>query len=253
MIAALRNKRFLVFGGAAALCLLFLGGSVIVHLKQYYALHMRQVAANQQLSELQKAVSGIETDKLQQENQELAAELSEIERSLPEREYVPTLLRQIESGAAMTHNDLVELRQGEIRKGLVAAVGGAAGTEGADQQAGAQGAAGTNPPGGAAAGGAAAGGAAAGAAAATFASGQRYSEMDIEVRLDGSYVGAFEFMRHLGKIGKIIAVETIEIEKSGTHEKRADGVAVAGIQLDCKAYILEPRSGFPGQVTIRIF
>jgi Tfp pilus assembly protein PilO len=249
MMAALRNKRFLVFGGAAALCLLFLGGSVIVHLRQYYALHMRQVAANQELNDLRKAVSGIDTEKLQKENEELAAELSEIERSLPERDYVPTLLRQIESGAAMTHNDLVELRQGEIRRGLVAAVGGAAGTEGADQQTGAQGARGANAAGGAPAGTAAAGGANPG----TLTSGQRYSEMDIEVRLEGSYVGAFEFVRHLGRIGKIIAVQTVEIEKSGTREKRPDGVAVAGIKLDCKAYILEPRSGFPGQVTIRVF
>jgi Tfp pilus assembly protein PilO len=76
--------------------------------------------------------------------------------------------------------------------------------------------------------------------------------MDIDVRLEGSYVGAFEFIRHLGKIGKIIAVKEIEIERSATRSVRTDGRAVSTIRLGCKAYILEPPSGFPGDITIRI-
>jgi Tfp pilus assembly protein PilO len=241
MMAALRNKRFLVFGGAAALCLLFLGGSVIVHLKQYYALHTQRVAAAQGLADLKAAVEGVNSEQLTQENQALTDELSEIERSLPEREYVPTLLRQIESGAVMTGNDLTELRQGEIRTGLVAAAGvpGAAGEvpEGTPPPEGGE----TPTP-------------AAGAeGAAPLQSGQRYSEMDIEVRLDGTYMGTFEFIRQLGKLGKIISVENVAIEKSGTREQRAAGQPSASIKLGCKAYILEPRSGFPGQATIRVF
>jgi len=244
MMAAMRNKRFLVFGGAAALCLLFLAGSVIVHLKQYYALHTQHVAAQQQLAELKQGIEGIDTQRLEAQNQALAGELSEIERSLPEREYMPTLINQIESGAVMTGSDLVELRQGEIRKGLVAA-GAAPETEGTEA-------------GGAEAGKAGEGGAEAGAAGGAgtpppaLPSGQRYSEMDIEVRLDGTYTGAFEFIRHLGKLGKIIAVESVALEKSGSREERAAGGPAVSIKLTCRAYILEPRSGFPGQVTIRM-
>jgi len=247
-MAALRNKRFLVFGGAAALCLLFLGGSLVVHLRQYYSLHTQRVAAQAQLDELKKAIEGIDTDKLKQENDALANELSEIERSLPEREYVPTLLRQIESGAALTGNDLANISRGEMRTGLQAGPG-APGAEGA------------TPPGdaaakeGAAAGGAAAAGAAAGAAGEEPAiqGGQRYSEMDIEVRLRGSYASGFDFIKHLGKIGKIISVGSVEIERAGTRELRDSGEAEVETKLGCKAYILEPRSGFPGQVTIRVF
>jgi len=233
MMAALRNKRFLVFGGAAALCLLFLGGSVIVHLRQFYALTAQRAAAARDLANLKTAVEGVDIDKLKLDNQELADELSEIERSLPEREYMPTLIRQIESGAAMTKNDLLELRQGEIRTGLTAGAA-AAGGEGDKGEGAADKGGGTGGE-------------------ATAPTGQRYSEMDMEVRLDGSFMGAFDFVRHLGKIGKIISVETLEIEKAGAKTKRADGRAGTTIRLDCKAYILEPRSGFPGQVTARVF
>jgi Tfp pilus assembly protein PilO len=249
MMAALRNKRFLVFGGAAALCLLFLVGSVVVHLRQYYSLRVAQVAANQQLAELKQAVEGVDSAKLEAENQTLGDDLSDIERSLPEREYVPTLMRQIESGAALTHNDLVELQQGDIERGLTIGAGGAAGEPAAGGQSGAEGKAGETSPGGAPAGGQAAQG---GAAPTPEGTGQRYSRMGIEVRLSGSYVGAFEFMRHLGSIGKIIAVDGIEVERAVGTEKRPDGRATAGIKLDCKAYILEPLSGFPGEVTVRV-
>jgi len=252
MMAALRNRRFLVFGGAAALCLLFLVGSVIVHLKQYYELRVARVAADQQLGELRQAVEGIDSAKLEAENQALADELSDIERSLPEREYVPTLMKQIESGAALTHNDLRELVQGEVVKGLTAGAS-AAGQAPAGGQPGAESKAGEAAAGGAnAGGGAAAGGAAAGGAPTPEATGPGYSEMGIEVRLNGSYIGAFEFMRHLGSIGKIIAVEGIEVERAVGTEKRPDGQTTAGIKFDCKAYILEPRSGFPGEITVRV-
>jgi len=251
MMAALRNKRFLVFGGAAALCLLFLAGSVIVHLKQYYALHVARVAADQQLAELQQAIAGIDSPKLETENQALADELSEIERSLPEREYVPTLMKQIESGAAMTHNELRELVQGELRRGLFTGAGAAAGQAAAGGQPGAEGSAAEAAAGGANPKGAAPDGAAAGGAPTPEGTGQRYSEMDIEVRLNGSYIGAFEFMRLLGNIGKIISIEGVEIERAVGAERRPDAQAPAGIKFDCKAYILEPRSGFPGQVTVR--
>jgi Tfp pilus assembly protein PilO len=246
MIAAMRNKRFLVFGGAAALCLLFLAGSVIVHLKRYYALHTQRTVAEQQLAEVKAAVEGIDSAKLAAQNQGLASELSEIERALPEREYMPTLIKQIQSGAVMTGSDLVELRQGEIRRGLRANTGAAPAEGATDAAAPAEGGAPATGEAGAA------GDAGAGAAAPPLDSGQGYSEMDIEVRLDGTYIGAFEFIRHLGKLGKIISVENIAIEKSGTREQRPGGGAAATVKLGCKAYILEPRSGFPGQVTLRV-
>ena len=157
-------------------------------------------------------------------------------------------MKQIESGAAMTHNELRELVQGELRRGLFTGAGAAAGQAAAGGQPDAKGGAaeaaarGANPE-----------GAAADGAPTSEGTGQRYSEMDIEVRLTGSYLGAFEFMRHLGNIGKIISVEDVEVERAVGTGKRPDGAATAGIKFDCKAYILEPRSGFPGQVTVRVF
>lgn len=247
MMAALRNRRFLVFGGATAVCLIILAVSFVVHVRKYYALRAEQAAAERQVAELRRALEGIQVEKLEQENQALAQELSEIERSLPEREYVPTLIRQIESGAAMTRNDLIELRQGEIRKGLVASLRGAAMQQEGTGEAGTSGMSGATTKEGEQA-----TGADASEGDAPIQSGQRYSEMDIEVRLEGTYKGAFEFIRHLGKIGKIIAVETVEIERTAGREPQPGAEAPATIKLACKAYILEPRSGFPGEITIKI-
>jgi Tfp pilus assembly protein PilO len=236
MIAALRNRRFLVFGGAALLCIMFLTAAVMVHARQSYSLYAQRNEAAKELSDLRAAIEGVDFDKLQEENEGLVAELGEIERALPEAEYVPTLIRQIESSAALTGNDLTELRQGEVRKGKVA-LGGAAAEAGKAE--------GGNGAGGK--------GKADKDEAPETGQGQRYDEMDVELRFDGSYRGAFDFLRELGNLGKIIAVESVEIEKAGAGEVRPDGRAAATVRLQAKAYILAPHSGFPGELSIKVY
>jgi Tfp pilus assembly protein PilO len=227
MMAALKNRRFLVFGGAALVCILFLTASVMVHARQSYSLYGERKAAGEELSELRSVVQGVDFDELQEENGRLLAELGEIERSLPEAEYVPTLIRQIENMLAMTGNDLIELRQGEIRRGMVALITPAAADQGGGEEGGEEGATET-------------------------AQGQRYDEMDVELRFEGSYKGAFDFVKQLGKLGKLIAVESVEIEKAGSAEIRPDGQAAAKVRLQVRAYILAPQSGFPGELSIKI-
>jgi len=227
MISALRNRRFLVFGAAALVCILFLAASVMVQAKQSYSLYAQRKAADEELGELRKAIEGVDFDELQEENTSLAAELDEIERSLPEAEYVPTLIRQIESSATLTGNDLIELRQGEIRRGMVALITPASVDQGGGEEKQA-------------------------AAATETAQGQRYDEMDVELRFDGTYRGAFDFLKQLGALGKIIAVETVEIEKAGNQELRPDDRAAAKVRLQVRAYILAPQGGFPGELSIKI-
>jgi Tfp pilus assembly protein PilO len=252
MMAALKNKRFLVFGAAAVVCFLFLVGGLMVNARQAVVLLGQRNSLEQQRTELRTAVQGVDLQKLRDENAALAGELSDIERALPEAEYMPTLIRQMESTAALTGNDIIELRPGEIRRGLSLAKEGAA----SGSEEGKEGSAETKPEGGegkkAAAGGtAAAGGNQAGAE--EDEGGQRYDEMDIELRFDGSYAGAFEFIKQLGKLGKIISVDIVEIERAGPTEVRPDGRAAATVRLQTKAYILAPRTGFPGELTIKVY
>lgn len=238
MMAALKNRRFLVFGGAAVVCILFLTATVMVHARQSYSLYAQRNNTTKELSDLRRAIQGVEFGELQEENESLVAELGEIERSLPEAEYVPTLIRQIESSAALTGNDLTELRQGEVRKGKVALSVGAPG-EGAEGGEGAQGGKGGKDG--------------KGEGATETAQGQRYDEMDVSLSFDGSYAGAFDFLKELGGLGKIIAVETVEIEKAGAKEIRPDGRAAAKVRLQTKAYILAPHSGFRGELSIKVY
>jgi Tfp pilus assembly protein PilO len=242
MMLALQNKRFLVFGGAAVVFLLLLLGGLMVSGKQTVSTLAQRNAIEQRRRELETAVQGADPAKLGQENNALETELSEIERSLPEAEYMPTLIRQIESTAALTGNDIIELRPGEIRPGRLTAAGQEAPnpeeakTKGGGEQKSGEGAAGQG-----------------GAAAEEGSTSQRYDEMDIELRFDGSYTGAFDFIKALGKLGKIISVETVEIEKAGPQDFRPGGRAAATVRLQAKAYILAPRSGFPGELSIRVY
>jgi len=250
MTMALKNKRFLVFGGAAVVCLLILLIGFMISTKQTVAALAQRSAAEQRCKELDTAVRGVDLAKLRQDDDALGAELSEIERSLPEAEYMPTLMRQIESTATLTGNDIIELRPGEIRPGKVASTAGQE-TPGSDEGKAAQGGDQKSDQGAPAP---AQGAAGEDQGAATEQStGQRYDEMDIELRFDGSYTGAFDFIKALGKLGKIISVETVEIEKAGPQEVRADRRAAATVRLQVKAYILAPRTGFPGELSVKVY
>ncbi len=230
MMAALRNKRFLVFGAAAVVCMLFLAASVMVQLRQTYDLYAQRKAADEQFQELRGAIEGVDFDKLQEQNGALASELDEIERSLPEAEYVPTLMRQIEDTLAITGNELIEIRQGEIRRGKVALITPASVDQGGGEEA-----------------------AAASEGATETAQGQRYDEMDFDVRFNGSYRGVFDYLKQLGSLGKIISVETVEVERDATGELRGDNRVPAKASLRARAYILAPQSGFPGELSIKIY
>jgi len=243
MTLALKNKRFLLFGSAAVACLLALLVGFMVSAKQTVTTLTQRSGIEQRRKELEGAVRGVDLTKLRQENDALGAELSDIERSLPEAEYMPTLIRQIENTAALTGNDIIELRPGEIRKGKVASTAGQEppGSEGGKTKEGGerksgQGATGQDQ-----------------GAAEGQSTGQRYDEMDIELRFDGSYTGAFDFIKALGKLGKIISVEVVEIEKAGPHEVRPDRRAAAAVRLQVKAYILAPRTGFPGELSVKVY
>jgi Tfp pilus assembly protein PilO len=220
----------LVFGAAALVCMLFLAASVMVQLRQTYDLHSQRKAADEQLQELHTAIEGVDFEKLQEQNEALAAELDEIERSLPEAEYVPTLMRQIEHTLAITGNELIEIRQGEIRRGKVALITPASVDQGGGEEAAAE-----------------------AEGATETAQGQRYDEMDFEVRFNGSYKGAFDYLKQLGSLGKIIAVETVEIERGAPGTLRVENRAPAQARLQARAYILAPQSGFPGELSIKIY
>jgi len=214
MTAAFKNKRFLVFGGSAALCLLFLLASTMMQINKQRVLKSEHRALQDELNNLKQTVDTVDVAKLEEENGALSAELNEIEQALPEQDYVPTLLRQIEDLAATTGVTVAEWRKGDIVTGK--RVGGGGEGEGEEQQ------------------------------------GQAYSEMDMDLALDASYKGVFNFVKQLGTMGKIISVESIDISKVGD-AFRHDGFAAATVRMSMKAYILPPRSGFPGEVTIKLY
>ncbi len=189
----------------------------------------------QQKQELDGELQAQNKGALESENVQLDDRLSRLEQGLPQREYVPTLLKQIEQEALLTRNDVLELRQGEWRRGIVAGAPAAA----------ASGAETTPAAGGAAAG---AGEAAAGAGEeAEQPAGQRYEELDVTLRLKGSYRSGFDFLKALAAMRKMLYVKQIDVRRSG-NAVRPDGSAEAEIQLEMTAYILEPTSGFPGRI-----
>ncbi len=245
-MAALRNKRFLVFGGAAVICLLLLLVGVFISTNQTVSLLGQRRVLDQRRNELETAARGMDLSKLHKDNDALATELGEIERALPEAEYMPTLIRQIASTASLTGNDVIEVRPGQTRKGKPASAAGTEGaaTDNAAKAGEAKAGSGQEKQGGDA-------GAAGGAEEAQ--TGPSYDELDIEIRLDGSYAGAFDFIKALGKLGKIISVETVDIERAGPNEVRPDRRAAATIRFTAKAYILAPRTGFPGELSMKVY
>ena len=223
MTAALKNRRFLVFGGAAALCAVFLLVSVLVQASRYRKLNADHSSVTSQLAELSAGVEGVDVEQLREENRSLAADLEEIERSLPEREYIPTLLDEISSLARETGNDVEEVRRGAMTIGLTALAPGQVVEEVPEGEEAGEGA------------------------------GQQYSALEIEVRLIGSYHGTYKFIKRLGNMGKILSVETVDITKMGGETTAPDGGVEATVRLEVKAFILPPRSGFPGELTMKVY
>ena len=205
------------------LCLLFLLVTAMVQAGRYRKLNADHSSVTSQLAALKQAVEGVDVEQLREENRALAADLDEIERSLPEREYIPTLLDEISSLARETGNDVEEVRRGAMTIGKRAL---APGQEVEEVPEGEEADAGI---------------------------GQQYSELEIEVRLVGSYQGTYEFIKRLGTMGKILSVETVDITKMGGETTAPDGGVEATVRLDVRAFILPPRSGFPGELTMKVY
>lgn len=188
-------------------------------------------AARQKRDALKAEVEGVSKDELLRRNGELDARLGQLERDLPQPAYVPTLLRQLEREAALTYNDVTEIRPGELRRGQV--VGSpAGGAETTPAAAGAEGETEQEPQ---------------------AAGGQRYDELDITLRMRGSFHTAFDLLKRMGALRKMLYVKSISAQRAGREIRPHDGRAEIELDLEVAAYILEPHGGFPGQLTGTVF
>lgn len=184
--------------------------------------------ARDKLQALKTAVQGEDIAELERHDAQLEERLSHLERDLPQPAYVPTLLRQLEREALLTHNDVTEVRPGELRRGRIVgapeaeATPTATGTEGGTEEA------------------------------APAATGQRYDELDIVLRLRGSYHSTFEFLKRIGSLRKMLYLQNLTVQRAGM-EMRPDNRAEIDVELQLVAYILEPRAGFPGRLVPEVF
>ncbi|MFQ5810088.1 MAG: hypothetical protein ACE5JM_10760 [Armatimonadota bacterium] len=216
------NRAFWVLASIAlALLILFL--VVFVNwMNGLHSLREAEVDARARLAELQNAVTGVDKQELQEQSDRLDAILSVLELDLPQRAYVPTLLRQVETKALLTGNTHAEARLGELHTGKVITRPGAA-----DPAAG----------------------------EATQLVGQRYDEQDLMLRFRGSYQSAFQLLKEMGaptsRKMKMLFVKDISVQRRG-NELRPDGGAAAEIDFDVTAFILEPAGGFPGRVVAQV-
>jgi Tfp pilus assembly protein PilO len=105
------GDRKIVFAllGIGILCLIGLGGS-LYHGKAAELKGLEQTLAQKEaeLQEMQEKV--VQLPQLEQQYQDLRERLAVLEPSLPDADYIPTFLRQIESLAAGTRNDILLIR-----------------------------------------------------------------------------------------------------------------------------------------------
>ncbi|MGD8237307.1 MAG: hypothetical protein PVH68_02030 [Armatimonadota bacterium] len=216
------NRAFWVLASIAlALLVLFL--VVFVNwMNGLHSLRAAEVDARARLAELKNAVTGVNTEDLQAQSDSLDTVLSVLELDLPQRAYVPTLLRQVETKALLTGNTHAEARLGELHTGKVI----------------------TRP-----------GAPAPGVAEGAQPIGQRYDEQELMLRFRGSYQSAFRLLKEMGaptsRKMKMLFVKDISIQRRG-NALRPDGGAEAEIDFDVTAFILEPAGGFPGRVVARV-
>ena len=213
------NRAFWVLASIAlALLILFLV-IFVSWMNQLNALRAAEANATARLAELKNAVTGVNTQQLQEENARLDAILSVLEKDLPQAAYVPTLLRQIESEALLTRNTQTDLRLGELQTGKVITRTGA-------------------PVAGASANGA-------------QPLGLRYDEQELAIRFRGSYQSGFELLKAMARLRKMLYVKEIGIQRRGD-AFRSDGGTEAEIDFDVTAFVLEPAGGFPGKVVAQV-
>jgi len=216
------NRAFWVLASVAlALLVLFL----VVFVSWINDLHELKAAeadARARLAELKSSVTGVDTAELEAQNEELETILSVLERELPQKAYVPTLLKQIEIQALVTGNTHAEARPGEWKKGRVITRTGARAAALASTDAD-----------------------------APAPVGQRYDELDLVLRFQGSYQSGFDLLKEMASLRKMLFVKEISIRRQG-NAIRPDGGAQAEIDFEVTAFILEPAGGFPGDVVAEV-
>jgi len=213
------NRAFWVLASIAlALLVLFLV-IFVSWINRLHSLRDAETDARVRLAELRTAVTGVDMEQLQEQNSRLDAVLSVLELELPQAAYVPTLLEQIESEALLTGNTHAEARPGEWHSGKVfTRTGAAPDAAPADGEA---------------------------------IQGQRYDELDLMLRFQGSYHSGFRLLKGMASLRKMLFVKEISIQRRG-NAIRPDGGAEAEIDFDVTAFILEPTGGFPGKVVAQV-
>ena len=218
------NRAFWVLASIAlALLVLFLVVCVTMW-NQIARLRAEEADAVRRLAELQNAVNTVNVKQLREQNTRLDDILSALELELPQRAYVPTLLWQIEFAALHTGNDISEARPGEWHVGKVITRVGTLAPPTAD----------------------------AGQGEAAQVQGQRYDELDLVLRFRGSYHTAFDLLKAMASLGKMLYIKEVNIQRRGGDMVRPDGGAEADIDFDVTAFILEPAGGFPGTVVAEV-
>ncbi|MFQ6099370.1 MAG: type 4a pilus biogenesis protein PilO, partial [Armatimonadota bacterium] len=178
--------------------------------------------------EVEAAIKAVDIEALKKTNDELDKELSVLELQLPQRAYVPTLLKQIEVEALASGNDVAETRPGELRKGKLitrtsASASDSSGSGSSDKKDEEE-----------------------------KITGQRYDELDVVLRFRGSYHTAFDLLKRMGSLRKMIYVKEINVQRAGT-SVRPNGHAETNIDFDVTCFILEPAGGFPGRVAATVY
>ncbi len=225
MSRALANKTFIVLV-VLGLCFLLVGVAVVlVGIGSVKRLSAEQKAAKQQVREIQAAIQGQNIESLRRRKAELSKLLSVLGEEVESEEYVPTLLEQIETLAWRTGNDIKETRPGEYRKGKLIPGTEIASAE-KEQKTGDQG----NKQQG---------------KEAAPVGGQRYNELEIQLRIAGSYKSTFELIQRLGFLRKMIYVRNITFRKNQALILRPDGQYEGDVLLDMTAYVTEKAKGFP--------
>jgi Tfp pilus assembly protein PilO len=181
------GDRKIVFAllGIGILCLIGLGGS-LYHGKAAELKKLERTLAQKEaeLEEMQEKVNRL--PELEQQYQDLRERLSVLEPSLPDADYIPTFLRQIENLAAGTRNDILLIRpKPAIRRSAADSavqINDETGKITRNNQGGAQ----TQAP-----------------------PAMPYDFVPIELRLQGTYWTVIDFLAELQEFPKMIAVNDI--------------------------------------------
>ncbi|MCA1597321.1 MAG: type 4a pilus biogenesis protein PilO [Chloroflexi bacterium] len=204
---------------------------------QYKAMNDQLIASRKLGDSLKAAQVQLESDKTQ---------LKQLEMALPSRDYLPTLLVQLQKLAKDTNNAITSVTPSALQPtppAAGAAPGGAApdgappagGPPPAAAPASAPPPAAGTPPAGAPAAGTPAPGGPAGTPAQPGP--DSYDRYNLGMSIDGSYRSVMTFLLRLAAFPKIISVDQFQLHSSGSAVPGQD--TMAGATLTCTAYIVK--------------